>query len=301
MNQISDVSKGIAAIVAAALTWGLAPLYYRLLNDIPPIDILCHRILWSFVFFALVLAARRRLPELGCAVSDRSQVWLILLASIFVSFNWFFFIYAIQVGKLTEASLGYYIYPLVSVVFGYVLFRERFSPLQWAAVGLVTLAVATLTWGLGVVPGISLVLATSFSAYGAVKKKLSTGPLVSVTAEVLLLLPLVLGWLMFFSSTADLTPGALALLVLSGPLTGAPLILFSYAAKKVRLATMGLISYLNPTLQFLVAALIFVEPVTGWHMSALAMIWIALAAYSWVAWRQDRERALTSASTVGTT
>ena len=181
------------------------------------------------------------------------------------------------------------------------MFRERFTAVQWAAVGLAAVAVATLTFGLGVVPGISLILATTFSAYGVVKKKLGTGPVVSVTAEVMVLLPVVLVWVVFFSSSQGLSTGTLALLVLSGPLTGAPLILFSYAAQKAKLATVGLISYLNPTLQFLVAAFIFVEPVTGWHLSALIMIWIALAAYTWVALRQERERSLTSASTVGTT
>ena len=300
MGQITDHAKGILAIVAAAAIWGLAPIYYGFLDDVPTPDILAHRILWSLVFFTGILWVRGRLAALGAAVTRRDQIGWTLLAAIFVSFNWFFFIYAIQSGRLTESSLGYYIYPLFSVLFGFLLFRERFHRLQWLAVALAALGVLTLTLGLGLVPTISLILASTFSLYGVVKKRVATGPTVSVTAEVLLLLPLVLGWFVFFARTGDLTPGLWLLLILSGPLTGLPLVLFSYASQRVRLSTVGLISYLNPTLQFLVAAVIFVEPVTRWHLIALVLIWIALALYSGVAMAQERRRVSTRLSTSGT-
>ena len=300
MGQITDHAKGILAIVAAAAIWGLAPIYYGFLDDVPAPDILAHRILWSLVFFTGILWVRGRLAALGAAVTRRDQIGWTLLAAIFVSFNWFFFIYAIQSGRLTESSLGYYIYPLFSVLFGFLLFRERFHRLQWLAVALAALGVLTLTLGLGLVPTISLILASTFSLYGVVKKRVATGPTVSVTAEVLLLLPLVLGWFVFFARTGDLTPGLWLLLILSGPLTGLPLVLFSYASQRVRLSTVGLISYLNPTLQFLVAAVIFVEPVTRWHLIALVLIWIALALYSGVAMAQERRRVSTRLSTSGT-
>ena len=270
------------------------------LGDVPAPDILAHRILWSLVFFTGVLWIRGRLPALGAAVTRRDQIGWTLLAAVFVSFNWFFFIYAIQSGRLTESSLGYYIYPLFSVLFGFLIFRERFHRLQWLAVALAALGVLTLTLGLGVVPTISLILASTFSLYGVVKKRVATGPTVSVTAEVLLLLPLVLGWFVFFARTGDLTPGLWLLLILSGPLTGLPLVLFSYASQRVRLSSVGLISYLNPTLQFLVAAVIFVEPVTRWHLISLVLIWISLALYSGVAMAQERRRVSTRLSTSGT-
>ena len=300
MGQFSITTKGILAIVAAAVLWGVMPIYYGWLRVVPPADILMHRIFWSLVFFSVVLAFRGRLGALRKAVTDPSQVGWIALASFFVSCNWFFFIYSIQVGRLTESSLGYYMYPLVSVLLGFLIFRERLHRLQGLAVALMALAVLLLTYGLGVIPSISLVLATTFSAYGVVKKRISTGPTVSVTAEVLLLLPLVLLGFVFVADTSMLTPGLWALLILSGPLTGLPLILFSYASQWVRLSTVGLISYLNPTLQFLVAALIFLEPLTPWHALALVLIWIALALYSAVAIRQDRLSAATRSSTSGT-
>ena len=220
MVPLSPTTKGILAIVAAAVIWGLAPIYYGLLREVPAPDILAHRMLWSLVFFGVVLWIRGRLGALKEAVTRKDQLGWMVLAAVFISFNWFFFIYAIQVGRLTESSLGYYIYPLVSVVFGYLVFRERFHALQWLAVALAALGVVLLTFGLGVVPTISLILATSFAIYGVVKKKVTTGPTVSVTAEVLLLLPLVVIWLVFFASHGDLTPGLFALLMLSGPLTG---------------------------------------------------------------------------------
>lgn len=300
MRQLSDQNRGILAIVAAAVIWGLAPIYYGLLRDVPAADILAHRMLWSLVFFAGVLWMRGRLPALKAAVTQRDQLGWTLLAAILVSFNWFFFIYSIQSGRLTESSLGYYIYPLVSVVFGYLIFRERFHRMQWLAVGLATLGVATLTLGLGIVPNISLILATTFSLYGVVKKHATTGPTVSVTAEVLLLMPLVVIWFLGFAETGQLSAGQWLLLMLSGPLTGLPLVLFSYASQSVRLSTVGLISYLNPTLQFLVAAWIFTEAVTLWHAIALLLIWVALALYSGAAIRQERVRASISSSTSGT-
>ena len=300
MHQLSDPAKGVLAITAAAVIWGLAPIFYGYLGEVPAFDIAAHRILWSFVFFTAILAAKGRLGELATAVTAKSQVGWTLLASLLVSINWFFFIFAIQTGRLTEASLGYYIYPLVSVALGFLLFRERFPRQQWVAFGLASLGVVVLTIGLGTPPWISLLLASTFSLYGVVKKRVIAGPTVSVTAEVLLLFPLVGLWIALVSDTSQLEVFHWALLVLSGPQTGLPLILFAFAIKRVRLSTVGLISYLNPTLQFLVAALIFMEPVTQWHIIALVLIWVALAIYSGGAIRQERKRLASNVATSGT-
>ena len=300
MGQFSEPVKGAIAIIAAAMIWGLQPIFYDALRHVPASDIAAHRILWSFVFFALVLVLKGRVGALIQAVTNRDQMGWTLLAALMVSFNWFFFVYAIQTGRLTESSLGYYIYPLFSVAFGFLLFRERFPRLQWIAVGLAAFGVFVLTLGLGVVPVISLILAVTFSLYGVIKKRLETGPTVSVTAEVLLLTPFVLIWLATMSDLSGITAGTWGMLMLSGPLTGLPLILFAYASQRVRMSTVGLISYLNPTLQFLVASLIFLEPVTLWHGVALICIWTALALYSGVSIRQERERLASNAATSGT-
>ncbi len=281
---ITDPVRGILAMVAACTIWGLSPLYYKLLDHIAPIEVLAHRTLWSLVFFAGVLMLQGRLGQVRRALAGRAQVLTIAFAALMISTNWFLFILSIQIGRATEASLGYYIFPLVAVVIGMLAFGEKLGRAQAVAVGLAVMAVCLLTYGLGVAPWISLVLATTFGLYGLVKKRLDVGPVVSVTAEVLLLVPIAGIVLALFHGQgggvygADLSDSLL--LMLSGPLTASPLILFSYATKRVAMATVGLVQYLNPTLQFICAVAIFGEPFTGWHAAAFALIWTALAIYS---------------------
>lgn len=295
----TEARKGVIAMIAACTIWGFSTLFYRALSDQPPLDVIAHRILWSFVFFAAYLGAQRRLGEVAAVLSDRKQVGWVALASVVISFNWFLFIFAVFIGKVSETSLGYYIFPLLSVLLGFVLFRERLSPAQWVAVALAGLAVLALTVGMGTPPWISLVLGITFAVYGAVKKATKAGGAVSVTAEVLLMLPFVAVWLWVFSTIPFRLDGTFLMLMISGPLTAGPLVLFSYAAKRIPLATLGVLQYINPTIQFLVAALILAEPMTVWHAVAFPMIWAALAIYSLSARRQDR-RAATNAATEGT-
>jgi len=292
---MSETGKGIAALVTACTVWGLSGLFYKLLSHLPPLQVLSHRTLWSCVFFALVLLVQGRLPVLGAVLRHPRQVLTLLVAALMIGVNWFMFILSIQVGKATEASLGYYIFPLVSVLMGMVFFRERLGLWQWGAVGLACFAVSLLTWGLGVAPWVSLLIAVTFGLYGVIKKKLTLGPVVSVTVEVLLLSPiaLIVLWQVWADGGAVWGQGArdVALLLISGPLTATPLILFSYATKRVQLATVGLVQYLNPTLQFLVATLVFAEPFGPWHAIAFPIIWAALALYSGASlWQARRAR-----------
>lgn len=279
---MTEIAKGIAALVAACIIWGLAPIFYKELAHVAPSEVLVHRTIWSFVSFGVVLVVQGRLSEIGKALKNRRQLGIACFSSVTISLNWFIFIFAIGVGRALEASIGYYIYPLVAVVIGLVVLREELGRLQWVAVGLAALAVLVLTAGLGVAPWISLVLAVSFATYGLLKRWIDAGPVVSVTVETLLLTPFALIFLIFWGQGAIFWGWREAvLLMLSGPVTAVPLILFSYSAKRVPMSTMGLIQYLNPTLQFLVAWLVFVEPVSSWHAIALPMIWLALALYSW--------------------
>lgn len=299
---MTQARSGILFMIAACTIWGLSPLYYKLLSHIPAIEVLAHRTLWSAVFFAAVLWGQGRLRDLVQLLGTGRSLAIVGLSSLLIACNWYFFIWSVEVGRTTEASLGYYIFPLVAVLLGRVVFQERLMRAQILAVALAGAAVAVLTWGLGVPPWISLLLATTFGLYSVVKKWISAGAVVSVTGEVLVLVPIAAFVILAFGTRggagidrivavgqADgLTFGEMGLLMLSGPLTAVPLIMFSAAAHRVPLATVGLVQYLNPTLQFLCATLVFAEPISPWHAIAFPMIWLALAIYSVSALRQDR-------------
>jgi chloramphenicol-sensitive protein RarD len=292
--MMAETKSGVLALITACVVWGLSGLFYKLLDHVPPLEVLAHRTLWSCVFFALVLAVQGRLADLPAVLRQPRQVLVLAVAALMIAANWFLFIFSVQVGKATEASLGYYIFPLVSVLLGVVFFRERLGRVQGIAVALAALAVIVLTIGLGVAPWVSLIIALTFGLYGVIKKRLPLGPVLSVMVEVLLLSPIAIVVLLFAwrDGGAPLGNGAgdLALLIISGPLTATPLILFSYATKRVQLATVGLVQYLNPTLQFLVATVVFAEPFGFWHAVAFPLIWTALALYSGASLWQARRK-----------
>ena len=289
---MQEITKGIVAVITAATIWGVAPVYYIHLKHVPPVEILSHRTLWSFLFFAIVLMYQKRLVEIWQALFGKKALLPMLTASALIATNWFFFIHSVQTGRATEASLGYFIMPLVSVVFGLAIFKENLSFKQWFAVGLVALAVMLLTYGLGVPPWVSLIISTSFALYGVIKKHLAISPVVAVTVEVLFLSPIALfilgyyhGWIGgHFGGDAWTT----FLLMLSGPLTATPLILFSYSARRVKLATVGILQYINPSLQFICAITILSEPLSFWHAIAFPIIWIALILYTVVSFHSKR-------------
>ncbi len=308
---MTETQKGLWAMVATSVIWGLSALFYKALSHVPPLEVLSHRTIWSLVFFGFVLAVQGRLGEIGAVFRAPRLLAVMALAALMVSLNWGMFIWAIQSGRTIEASLGYYIYPIMSVLLGAVLFKERLGKVQVFAVAMIAAAVLLLTWGLGVAPWVSLVVMGTFVTYGVIKKQVPMGPVVSVTVEVLLLAPLALIWLwgvhtqgwtgidgrnvaMFGQGWQDNI-----LLMLLGLITAGPLILYSYATKRLGFATQGLVFYLNPTLQFAVAVLAFGEPVSRWHAIAFPVIWAALAIYTLNALRQ--ERAAVSPSTVSTT
>lgn len=290
---MSDTVKGVAAMVLACVIWGLSPLFYKALAHVPPLEVLSHRTLWSFVLFIGLMVLQKREGEFLTLFTSARVLWVIFIAAMLISVNWGLFIWSIQVGRAVESSLGYYIFPLVAVLLGAIIFREKLSPVQWFCVGLAAVAVITLTIGLQVVPLISLALAITFGFYGVLKKRLEAGPVISVAAEVTLLLPLALLWLYGVHALgwpglvgrnlgafgADVTDTVL--LILSGAVTAVPLILFSYASRRAPLSVVGLVQYLNPTLQGAIAVFVFQEAFTLWHLIAFALIWTALGLYSW--------------------
>jgi len=304
---MTDTTKGFAAMIAACCVWGLSSIFYKLLAHVPAAEVLAHRTLWSLAFFVVVLTVQGRLRSIFSAMAGPRAFGLLAIAAIMIATNWYIFIWSVQSGQATEAALGYYIFPLVSVLLGRLVFAEQLNRVQLSAVGLVTVAVGLLTFGLGSAPWLAVMIAASFGLYGLAKKRLAVGPVVSVTAEVLLLSPLAI---LVLWQTGDNGAGAFgasfrdtALLMLAGPITATPLILFSYAARRLSMATAGLLSYINPTLQFFCAVVLFREPFTGWHVQAFVLIWCALALYSVTTFRQDkaRRRALRAASASATT
>jgi chloramphenicol-sensitive protein RarD len=288
---VSEAQKGILAVLASGLIWGFSPIYYKLLTHVPPIELLAHRVLWSVIFFVFLLGFQRRLGALRTAITTRRSVAILFLGACLIGVNWYIFIWSIQVEKATEASLGYFIFPLVVVTMGWIGFGERLSWLQNITIALTAAAVILMTVSKGLFPWIALVIAFSFSLYGYVKKTILTGPVVSVTAEVLLLLPLAVTVLYFVHRGGAGSFGKAEfdtlLLMVSGPLTATPLIFFSYAAKRISMATLGLANYLNPTIQFFCAIVIFNEPINSVQFFSFAMIWLALALYSLEGFRKE--------------
>ncbi|MEY4984691.1 MAG: EamA family transporter RarD [Pseudomonadota bacterium] len=302
VTALSDTTKGVLAIVLACTIWGTATLYYKALAHVPAAEVLAHRTLWTLLFFGLLLRLQSRFAEVPALIRGplRGRVWL---AAGIVAFNWGLFIWAIQSGFAVQASLGYYIFPLVSVVLGIAVLGERLTRGQGVAVGLAALAVCLLTWGLGAAPWVALALAFSFAPYMLVKKQLSAPAAVSVTAEVLVLAPFALAYLAVADGGVFGRDAFTSLMLpVTGLITGGPLILFSWGAQRVRLSTLGLIQYLNPTLQMASAVFVFREAFTRWHAAAFGLIWAALALYSLESWRQDRaaRRRAASDATSGT-
>jgi len=281
---MNRTAQGILAILAACVIWGLSPLYYNLLTMVPPLELLAQRTLWSFLFFALVLGLQGQFSALIHALGNRGHVITLFAAACAIAVNWYFFIYSVQINRVSEASLGYFIFPLVAVVFGLIVFKEKLFALQWVAVALAVFAVLILTYGLGVAPWLALVLSLSFGTYSVLKKRLDLSPVISVTLEVMLLLPLTVPYLLIQNwPIQDSTDSwqIWFLLMGSGPLTATPLILFSYATRRISMSTVGIMQYINPSIQFLVALLIFAEPMTDWHFGAFSIIWVAVVIYSW--------------------
>ena len=282
--MMTEHLKGAIAMITACTIWGLSAIYYKQLSETPPIEVLCHRTLWSVVVFTLFLRLRNRLEELKIVFRNRKLVQTLFWAAAMISTNWFFFIWSVHNDRATEASFGYYIFPLVAVVFGLFFFNERLSLMKWISVILATIAVLILAISQNILPFIALVLSISFGIYGMLKKQISLGPVLSVTSEVILLLPvaliLLLYWHLDGSGSFGTNITTTSLLIFSGPMTAIPLMLFSYAARRVQMTSLGIIQYLNPSLQFFVAIFIFLEPFGLWQAVAFGFIWLALFIYS---------------------
>lgn len=277
--------SGIIYAALAFLCWGLFPIYFHALGDVPPMQILAHRMLWSLVFLLTILMLRRQWKWLQL-VRQPKIFFSFVLSALLLSANWLVYIWSVTNQHVIEASLGYFINPLVNIMLGYLILKERLRPIQWVAIGIAALGVGWLTWQAGTVPWIALFLALSFGGYGLLRKTAALGALEGLSFETIVLFPLAAGyviWLtingqnMFINTDSDTTR---VLLVMAGPLTAIPLLLFATGARKIPLSILGLLQYLSPTLQFLLGVWLFKEAFTADRLVGFAMIWAALALFA---------------------
>jgi chloramphenicol-sensitive protein RarD len=277
---------GILFAALSFLCWGVFPIYFHALADVPPMQILAHRVLWSLLFLLLVLAWRRQWGWLAELRQRAHVVRSFMLSALFLSANWFVYIWAVNNGHVVDSSLGYFINPLVNVMLGFLILKERLRPGQWAAIALAACGVAWLTWQGGQVPWIALVLAFSFGAYGLMRKTAALGALEGLSFETMLLFPLAVayvGWLTAHGDNAFLntaSPGTRWLLAAAGPITAIPLLLFAAGARRLPLSVLGLLQYISPSMQFLLGVWMFHEAFSPLRLVGFLLIWSALALYA---------------------
>ena len=269
--------------VAAYCIWGLFPLYWKLVEQVPALQIISHRIVWSFVTLAIVVAARFR-REIAAQL-DRRTLSIYAIAAVLISINWFLYVYAVNTGFVLETSLGYFITPLVNVLLGVIVLRERLRPLQWCAVVLASAGVLHLTFGYGSLPWIAIGLALSFGSYGLVKKTAPLDSLAGLTLETGIVVVPAAAYLIAANANghgAFLHSGLTSDLLLAGggPVTVVPLVLFASAVRRVTLTTIGLLQYIAPTIQFFLGVFLYGEPFAGTRLIGFVIVWTACALFS---------------------
>lgn len=289
-------NRGVIYGASAYVTWGIIPIFWKFLEqvgDVGPVEIVVHRIVWTLIFAVAALAAWSRLPKLWSALRNPKTVLALTASALLIAVNWGLFIWAVTTDRIIDTSLGYYINPLVSFVLGVFWLGERLTKLQLVAVGLAVLGVINQTVAVGYLPWISLALAVSFGIYGLIRKTVPVESLEGLTVEALLLAPLSLGYIVYLAAQdsgafMQQNLGLDLLLILAGPLTAIPLLLFAAGARLVKLSTMGFLQYLAPSISLLIAVFVYGETFTQAHAVTFALIWSALALVTWEALRRDR-------------
>lgn len=288
----SETTKGVLFGLSAYTMWGCFPLFFALFQDVPAYEVLIHRVIWSSVFLAVVICVLRRWLPVKAAFANPRKLWRVLGCAILIATNWGIYIYAVESRHVLQASLGYFLTPLVNVGLGMLVLRERMERLQGVAVGLAGVGILIQLVLLGSLPWITLVLAMTFGTYGLLRKQVELDGLSGLFVETFLLLPvglLALGWLDHLGQShfaEGLRPTTL--LVASGVVTALPLLAFAGAARRLRLATVGFLMYINPSLQFLIALFVFNEPLSQIQLLSFIVIWAALLLYSWSSWTSRR-------------
>jgi chloramphenicol-sensitive protein RarD len=277
-------ARGFAAAATAFLIWGLVPLYLKALHAVPVLQVTAHRLVWGCAFAFGWLALRGEVGQVRAALANPDTRWRLCASAALISINWVTYVWGIAANRVVETSLGYFINPLVNVLLGVLILRERLNAAQWSAVVIAAAGVSYLAWSAGHPPWISLTLAFSFSFYGLVRKVVNVDALVGFATETALLVPIGIAYLVWceiagtgYASQARL--GMNLLLIAGGPLTAIPLVLFAYGARRIPYSTVGLLQYIGPTIQLLLAVFVFHEPFGGPRVIGFVTIWTALAIY----------------------
>lgn len=279
------MNRGVAYAALAYALWGMFPVYFKLLQQVPAIEILANRVVWTLIVCITLLILMRRWRWLAAlAGQPRVLAWFAGSAAL-ISVNWGLYIWAVNAGRVVDASLGYFINPLVNVLLGVIVLHERLRPAQWIAVALAASGVLWLSIAAGHVPWIGMTLAISWGAYGLLRKTGALGSVEGLTVETSLLLPLAAGYLLFLAwhgnnHLADADVSTRALLLAAGPITAVPLLLFAAAARRITLTSLGLMQYISPTLQFALGVWLYQEPFDATRAVGFVLVWIALLVFS---------------------
>jgi chloramphenicol-sensitive protein RarD len=291
-REYSSHTTGLLLGILGYLFWGLFPLYFALLDQVSPIDVVAHRIIWSLIFVAIILLLTKQWRSFTRAF-NRRIVLILGSAAIFLAINWLVYVYAVSTNQVLQASLGYFINPLISVAMGVVVLKERLRRTQWVAVGIALIAVAVLTVAYGAVPWIALTLGFSFGIYGLLKKYANMSSIQSLGIETAVLFPFSIIILVYSISTGSESfavdgLGITALLIMLGPITALPLLAFGGAATRIPLSTLGLLQYITPIGQFLLGILVFQEVMTESRWIGFILVWVALVVFSVDMYRHTR-------------
>ena len=279
-----EVRRGFALGVAAYFLWGVLPIYFKAIAEVAAIDIVAHRVLWSLPFLALLLFVTRGWREVAQAIRRRRTLLLLLGTSVLIAINWLLYVHAVTSGQILAGSLGYYLNPLVNVLLGRFILKERLSWLQWAAIAIAAAGVLALIGGALDQLWISLTLAITFATYGLLRKIALVDSVAGLTIETAVLVPLAIGWLAWRLATGEPSLGSsggeTGMLLLAGIVSTIPLLLFTAAARRLPYSTLGMLQFLAPTLQLLLAVWLYGEPFGTAHAIAFGAIWTALLLYT---------------------
>jgi chloramphenicol-sensitive protein RarD len=285
MKNYTEETKGTIYALLAFIFWGLVPIYFKLVSHVDAFEVLIHRVLWSVVFLTILLFITKSFNNLIAILKDSKKLKILFISAILVSLNWLTFIWAISNSMIMEASLGYYINPLISVVLGYIFFHERITKMQIVAICIAFFAIVYQIYSLGNLPAVSLILAFSFAFYGLARKKVHVESVSGLLVETLLVSPFALLYLFYLVSidkNAFIVPidTTSLLLIAAGLITIIPLIWFNSAATRISMVKLGFLQYIGPSIAFLLAVFVYDEPFNSDKLITFIMIWIALAVFS---------------------